>query len=285
MIDLPALLARHNIPADALTWLGEGEDNTAYTTADLVIRVAKRDPDHDPDQVAATVRRDAEVLRAVAALLAAAEVRIAVPTPLVVDPDAGLLVYRKIPGLPLRWSGDDFGESAGVVGAMLSALHGAPVEELGALAGVDDDPPEVWLAEAVEDYRTASTVLTAPQRRVVETFLAEGPPPPGESVFSHNDLGAEHLVAENGLVIGVIDWTDAAVTDSARDFAKLYRDLGPRAHDAVLAHYSGPYGAADAERTRFFARCGLIEDAAYGLRTGADEYVRSAIAAFAHTFD
>ncbi|MFC7613809.1 phosphotransferase [Actinokineospora soli] len=104
-------------------------------------------------------------------------------------------------------------------------------------------------------------------------------------VFSHNDLGAEHLLADGGTVVGVIDWTDASVSDPARDFSRLHRDFGPATHDAVLQHYQGPYGPADAERTRFFARCGLLEDAAYGLRTGADAYLRAALASFPHTFD
>ncbi|GAA4442789.1 hypothetical protein GCM10023148_49920 [Actinokineospora soli] len=307
MTDLHALLARHGIPADELAWLGEGEDNTAYTAGDLVIRLAKRANGsesrdaaaHDATapvdrdvaapvdrDVAAAVRRDAAVLLAVADLLAAAHVPLAIPTPLVVDPDAGLLVYRKVPGTPMRWADQPLGDSAEAVAAMLSALHNAPAAELGAIAGVDDDTPDDWLAEAVESYPAIAPVLTAAQRRAVEAFLAAEPPPVGTPlVFSHNDLGAEHLLADGGTVVGVIDWTDASVSDPARDFSRLHRDFGPATHDAVLQHYQGPYGPADAERTRFFARCGLLEDAAYGLRTGADAYLRAALASFPHTFD
>ncbi|GGS40290.1 hypothetical protein GCM10010171_38400 [Actinokineospora fastidiosa] len=177
---------------------------------------------------------------------------------------------------------------AGPLADLLTVLHNAPVAEFGVLAGVDDESTGVWLAEAVESYRSISSFLTAAQRRAVESFLDSEPPAmAGPLVFSHNDLGAEHLLVdtETGVLTGVIDWTDAAVTDRAQDFARLFLDLGPAVHDAVLSHYRGPYGAADFDRTVFYARCTLIEDAAYGIETDNPAYYRAAIAHFPHTFD
>lgn len=57
-----------------------------------------------------------------------------------------------------------------------------------------------------------------------------------QQVFSHNDLGDEHLVmAPDGAdVAGVIDWRDAVLGDPARDLALLAFDFGPGVLDLVL---------------------------------------------------
>ncbi len=46
-------------------------------------------------------------------------------------------------------------------------------------------------------------------------------------VVAHADLGAEHILALDGRLTGIIDWSDAAITDPAVDFARVYRDFGP----------------------------------------------------------
>ena len=88
-------------------------------------------------------------------------------------------------------------------------------------------------------------------RRPVEAFL-EAPPPAGRwaPVFSHNDLGIEHVLVDPGTwtVTGVIDWSDAAIVDPAVDFGLLYRDLGPAATHAALGSYrTGANDLADLE--------------------------------------
>ena len=89
---------------------------------------------------------------------------------------------------------------------------------------------------------------------------------------------------EANAVTGVIDWTDAAVTDPVRDLALIYRDLGPEIFELTLAHYEGHFDNADRERTVFYARCKLLEDIAYGLRTGARRYAEAGLAHLARTF-
>ena len=106
--------------------------------------------------------------------------------------------------------------------------------------------------------------------------------------FCPNDLGTEHvLVAEGGsAVTGVIDWTDAAIADPARDLALIYRDLGPEVFELTLAHYDGGrFDEADRERAVFYARCKLLEDVAYGLSSpGAFRYAEKGLAHLARTF-
>ncbi len=90
---------------------------------------------------------------------------------------------------------------------------------------------------------------------------------PFEPRLVHADLSDDHiLVRADGVVAGIIDFTDAAWGDPAGDFAYFWR-LGEDAVDHVLAHY--PLAADDpALKTRShwtFVRY-LINQLAYGDR-------------------
>jgi aminoglycoside phosphotransferase (APT) family kinase protein len=74
--------------------------------------------------------------------------------------------------------------------------------------------------------------VPAPYRPAVEAFLAAEPPPDTAArVFSHDDLGVEHVLVDpaTGTVTGVIDWADAGLVDPATDCGRVLRDLGPAA--------------------------------------------------------
>jgi aminoglycoside phosphotransferase (APT) family kinase protein len=138
----------------------------------------------------------------------------------------------------------------------------------------DTYPPTAWREDA--------------ERPLVEDFLGRTPPAQTRAAaFCHNDLGAEHVLVdvEANAVTGVVDWTDAAIADAACDLAPIYRDLGPGVFELTLDHYEGDWDDADRERAVFYARCKLLEDIAYGLRTsGARIYAVSGLAHLAWTF-
>lgn len=241
-------VVRRNLPGVAAARvepLGRGLDNTAYLVDGAWVVRFPADPE------ALDVAREARLLAEVARVL---DGIVAVPVPAFAA--EGALGYAYLPGVPLmqRQSQD-----LGTVGAALAALHAQPVERFADLAGLDADPPERWLAEA----RELAAGLDLPE---ADGFLAAAPPPPAERlVFSHNDLGAEHVLVDpgTGAVTGLIDWSDAAVCDPAYDYGLLLRDLGPAA----------PQPRAELrERALFYARCGLIEDLAYGLEQDRPEY-------------
>ena len=91
--------------------------------------------------------------------------------------------------------------------------------------------------------------------------------PSHERVIAHADLGAEHILEVDGTLTGIIDWSDAAITDPALDLARLYRDFGPRFLEALLQAY-GPLRHA-MPRVKFFARCAALEDLALRPSHGA----------------
>ena len=97
MIDEIRTLLRRNLPGyevRSVTGLGEGLDNTAReVNGELIVRTSK---ESDPAKRAGTVRREADLLAAVAGIST-----LPVPVPVFADPEAGAIVYRRLPGVPL----------------------------------------------------------------------------------------------------------------------------------------------------------------------------------------
>jgi aminoglycoside phosphotransferase (APT) family kinase protein len=196
-------------------------------------------------------------------------VSIPIPGPRFADDDAGVLGYELIPGEPMLGRSPPPG-AAGRLGRFLRDLHGIDPEAVTDLVPTEDADPDAWLAE-----------LDGPGD-LLRVLHATRPRPSPQRVVAHADLGAEHILEFDGELTGIIDWSDAAITDPGLDFARLYRDFGPGFLDALLDVY-GPLPDA-MPRITFFARCAALEDLAYGRATGRDEYVRSAERSFEWLF-
>lgn len=239
-----ALAAHVPGPAGTVRELGHGLDNTAFLAGDLVLRVAE--DGH-------SVLREARLLTVVAQ-------KVSVPVPVVrfAAEDTGVLAYPLLPGRPLLGRPAPAG-LAHRLGRFLSELHAVDVAAAGGLVPVEDAEPGEWL----EDLDGPADLL-----RILHGTV---PPPAARKVLAHADLGAEHILEHDGEVTGVIDWSDAAVTDPALDFARLYRDFGPDVLAQTLRAYGGPPDDDLGRRIVFFARCAALEDLAYG-----DEYTRAA---------
>jgi aminoglycoside phosphotransferase (APT) family kinase protein len=257
------LLAARGYRVDSVRPLGSGLDNVTYeVNGELVVRLAR-----SPDPVA--VDREVRLL----ALLAEVS-PLPVPAPVLAVPELGCLAYPKLPGVPLLELGRGAGHEAALA-EFLAALHAVPPAHVEDVVAVDDAPPGEWL----DDAAAAAELVPAAHRTPVERFLAAPPPrPAGTLVFSHNDLGAEHVLVDGDTVTGVIDWSDAAITDPAHDLGLLLRDLGTAPLDAYRA------SAELRERALFHARCGLLADLAYGARTGRAAYTRNSLAALERLF-
>jgi aminoglycoside phosphotransferase (APT) family kinase protein len=223
---------------DSVVQLGEGLDNIAYVVnAELIVRFSK---ESDPELRAVRVRREARVLAAVAAVSP-----LPIPIPRFTVVEQGCLAYFKIPGVPLsdlpRQPRLAHAASiAATLGEFLSALHALPIDRLADLIDTDDDRPAEWRREAAEAYPKVAAQVPVGYRRAVEAFLDAAPPQDGYALaFSHNDLGIEHVLVDPGTwaVMGIIDWSDAAIADPAYDFGLVYRDFGPLALDAAIGSY------------------------------------------------
>lgn len=272
---------------DSVVQVGEGQDNLAYeVNGELIVRFSK---EPDPARRTALLDREARLLAAVAGISP-----LPVPEPTFTVAEQGCLAYFKLPGVPLldlpRPQRSAHGTSiATALGELLTAMHTIPVGRMTELVEPDDHPLAEWRREAAETYLTVAGHIPAKHRRPVESFLAA--PLPHEAyapAFCHNDLGIEHVLVDPvaWTVTGIIDWSDAAIVDPARDFGLLYRDLGPAAARAALRHYRTDANdlAALGERAGFYARCSVFEDLAYGIEAGRDRYVEKSLAAMEWLF-
>lgn len=269
---------------ESVVLLGEGQENIAYeVNGELIVRFGK---EPDPARRAARVVGEAGLLALVADVSP-----LRVPEPIFTVAEQGCLAYVKLRGVPLidlpaSQLPARSGPIAAVLGEFLTALHDVPIDRMAGLLGVDDQPTSLWLEDAAQIYATIADQMPPAHRPAVEAFL-EMPPPtdPYAQVFSHNDLGIEHVLIDPvaGTVTGVIDWSDAAIVDPAYDFGLLYRDLGPAALGIALRGYSTDVEAIGA-RAAFYARCGVLEDLAYGLQTGHDKYLEKSLIALKWLF-
>ncbi|MBN6192741.1 aminoglycoside phosphotransferase family protein [Aneurinibacillus sp. BA2021] len=259
-------------PGDEPTLVTRGAENTTFAVGDYIVR---RSADLE------AVDREVELLTTLARTTS-----VPTPTPELHEAERGTFAYRRLRGTPLihrRERGSKNVQRALI--DVLSAFREAlPVTRL----PVDRYPNEEWHRDAVQTYRSVRSHLSAEQARLVRAFLDESPPPTRSLIIAqHNDLGAEHiLVDDRGHVTGVIDWTDAALTDPARDIGSIYRDLGPDAAVRVGEGLDGTPTDDELRRIRFHARCRWLEDVAFGIGDPLRRrrYLDNAWITFDHTF-
>jgi aminoglycoside phosphotransferase (APT) family kinase protein len=281
------VLAEHlpALSAGPIEPLGSGLDSVAFLVGgELVVRFTTG------DDAAERVARESELLE-----LVAGQAPVPVPRPVLTAAERGCLAYRLLPGtplldVPLAERAAHRLSVADTLGGLLAVLHAVPPAQVAHLVAVDDTPPEHWRREAARTWETVAGRIPMRRHRAVEALLLAAPPPEGprSTVFSHNDLGIEHVLVDriSGAVTGVVDWGDAAIADPAIDFGLLLRDLGPHALDAALARYPSRGAGVPAlrERATFYARCRAIEDVAYGLETGRRTYLVAAMEALRRLF-
>ncbi|MEU5948921.1 aminoglycoside phosphotransferase family protein [Micromonospora sp. NPDC047465] len=267
--------------------LGTGLDNISYEVNDnLVVRISK---DSDSAERTARATRECQLLRVVAPASP-----VPVPQPLLAAAETGVLAYAKLRGRPLL-SIREASRSALIpsvataLGELLRALHAIPADRVAGLVDIDDTPLTEWHRDAEEFYSVVAGHVPLRHRPAVDAFFQAAPPPePHTSVFTHNDLGIEHVLVDpdNGEVTGIIDWSDAAIADPAYDFGLICRDLGPHALDLALARYDapGPDRPGLHDRAVFYARCTLFEDVLYGVDTGQNAYVSKSLEAMTWLF-
>lgn len=256
--------------------LGSGLDHHAYLVGDHVLRLRGEDD-------------DAEDFTRESALLALVARRCPVPVPAPTVARPSWIAYPLLHGTPLLELDPALRTRhaepvAAVLGAVLAELWATPLEAVAGLAEDDDAPLAEWRDEAAELVADLAPEVPHAARPGLDRFLQDPLPAPARKrVFTHNDLGCEHVLVEpaTGRVTGILDWSDAAVADPAKDLGLVLRDLGPAAFELAL-RTAGPALPAPgdlASRAAFYARCLALEDLAFGLETGQARYAESARAA------
>ncbi|MEG3878154.1 macrolide 2'-phosphotransferase [Microcoleus sp. herbarium7] len=102
-----------------------------------------------------------------------------------------------------------------------------------------------------------------------------------ETVLTHGDLHAGHiLINEQAQVTGFIDWTEASVTDPARDFVAHYHTFGQDALNKLISAYAEAGGhtwSKMADHVIELNATVAIEIAEFALKSGLDEYRQMAV--------
>jgi aminoglycoside phosphotransferase (APT) family kinase protein len=253
---------------------GSGWDHDAWRvdTADgpWIVRVAKHGT---PAERVRDVRREVAVMQLVRSRLGgwAADA-------VVVGDEC--LAYRRVPGVPLQdllargaIAPAATATIAHQLGGLIRAIAELDPADAGETIEQDSDGLAVWIAELPPRVATIEHLLTPAARAAVDRFVAAGAPAePADLVLAHNDLGAEHVIVDGGVISGIVDWSDAAVTDPASDVGRLLRDLGAD----LLPHVLDGLGTAargDAtlvERAWCYARCLIVEDLEYAVERRPD---------------
>lgn len=173
------------------------------------------------------------------------------------DPEVGWPFWgaRILPGRELAEAGlapEQRTEVAASLGHFLSRLHepelAAATTDAAAAAGVElpTDPigradPTRMAGRARERLgRLAATRTWQPDPRVEELLdrAARAPVAPhGQSVLVHGDLHARHVLVDDGVLTGVIDWGDTALADPSVDLMIAYAAVVGAPREAFLATY------------------------------------------------
>ncbi|HEU4535403.1 MAG TPA: N-acetyltransferase [Polyangiaceae bacterium] len=270
------LLAR--VPGVRLTPAADELDTTGL---DFVVARAVDDagapwivraPRHEGAALAATA--EARVLEVVARL------PVAVPSWRVHAPD--VIAYPLVPGTPAvtlgptpSWNVIDphalppaFLDS---FAAMVAACWALPDAEL---AGLRRQSIADARAEAARDVDLACPALAPPAdvERRWRRWLADDGLWPDREALVHGDLHPGHLLLDDGgALVGVIDWSEAKVSDPSIDLALFFGSFGPGALRDLLARLP-PIVPREAlarhAEERWCAFPSAI--AAWGLRNGND---------------
>lgn len=194
-----------------------------------------------------------------------------------------VVVHRELGGRPVAL--DHLAPGPGVaasLGRSIAALHELPV------AVVEDAGLPVYdaaayrarrLAEVDEAARTGrvpASLLRRWEERLEDVSLWRFSP-----TVVHGDLSADHVLAADGAVTGVLSWGEAKVADPADDLAWLLVAAPQDAVDSILEAYqlrrtelTDPHLA---ERALLAGELALARWLLYGVRAGDDDVVADAV--------
>ena len=253
--DFPCLTIGRLMP------LGEGLGNVAFEVDDAYVF---RFPKADVNIV--DLQRELLILPVVRT-----RSTLPVPQPDFVPPDRSYVGYPKVPGRILMNAAEGIPASGCTamgrqLGAFLSSIHEIPAAAFDSSAVKHESlSPEDCLASARNDYAEVRGWIPTRYVAAVERFLDASPAADawsGDPVFSHNDLGSEHILVQDGVLsassIGVTRRSPIPPTISAfciailgRRFWKRHSRATPGSNQPKRISYDGvPIFTGDGECSR-----------------------------------
>jgi macrolide phosphotransferase len=202
--------------------------------------------------------------------------RVPVPVPRWRPDVTEIAVYRALPGDRPDEPSEDYFED---VARFLAALHAVPVEEA-ARTGVEVRTPGAireTIARKIHRARTELGLSEALSRHW-QAWLDDDSTWPPRPVVAHADICPANTLVHNGKLSGVIDWTDSLVGDPAADFRRLAQRFGRL--DELIAAYARHGGLTWPGMRRHVEeriRMAPVDSGLYGVDSGQDRYVRTAV--------
>lgn len=161
---------------------------------------------------------------------------------------ADLIAYPLLPGEPGLTIADGgtptwhFNEESPTfshsLGEFLAKLHGIGPDEVSD-TGIDQLTPAEFRQSIRDDItrvKSAFEVSSALLDRWT-TWLADDRYWPEWSTLTHGEIYPAHLLLTGEEIVGVLDWTTASVSDSAKDFVFHRASVSREAFDATVARY------------------------------------------------
>lgn len=198
--------------------------------------------------------------------------------------------YRMLAGTPALERLEeplDLAEAGRVAGTFLAALHDSPTEWERHAPAIEDDPgdesPEEAVASALAKLEAFGAGLPRRVRSAAAAALARPAPPTPARVLLHADFFPEHVLVNEGRLVGVIDWGDMDFGDPAEDLAGLYYWHGEALLSAGIAAYGDQRGLGRAacedlaRRARTLCLFRAVDDLEYGSLAARPEYFGVAV--------
>ena len=205
-----------------------------------------------------------------------------------------LIAYPLLPGEPAltiddgepTWHVDLASQPfARAYGRLVGQLHQVPVSDVARAGLPTPTMAEIRAARAEELARVAGEFrIAAELRERWDAWLADTECWPEEPVFTHGELYHAHiLIADEGTITGVLDWTTAGVGDPAKDLVFQASFAPPEAFATFLDAYRGAGGSTWPGLERHCAHLHSFTPVNYGLYalvTGEEEHRAAAQALF-----
>lgn len=249
--------------------------------ADWVLRIPRRD-----DVMGRTVN-EGKVLKAI-------HQHVVFQVPVWVIYENDLIAYKKLEGVPMGtidheiqnyvWEVDienipeQYYESLAKV---LADLHTVPKDEIEEAGVPVHTASEVrsWMRNRMEDVKSHFGVDEKLWGRW-QNWLYNDELWPEETRLMHGDVHAGHImIDDDSKVTGLIDWTEAKVTDISNDFVFQYKAFGEVSLERLLEYYrqaGGLYWPGMKEHIIELDAAYPVEIAEFAIVSGIEEYEKMA---------
>lgn len=205
-----------------------------------------------------------------------------------------LIAYPKLDGVPAGTIDHDIGNYVWEMdidnvpeafhkslGKVLAELHSVPSEKAADLGIAVHTAEEARLSmkQRMDEVRTKFGVSEKLWSRW-QTWIDDDNMWPKETGLIHGDIHAGHtLIDQEANVTGLIDWTEAKVTDISTDFIFNYKAFGEEGLEALISAYKeagGYYWSKMKEHIIELDAAYPVAIAEFALISGLDEYEQMA---------